>query len=71
MHRSATRYIGLADDGTLGNTPVVRIATDAKEELAKVVRGTKKDGSMRSKKRPAQCSSSSYRQGWRSALHTR
>jgi hypothetical protein len=50
MRIRATQYIGSADDGTLGNTAVVRSATDAIEELAKVVRGTKKDGSTRSEK---------------------
>jgi hypothetical protein len=45
MRCSASQYIGWADDGTLGNTPVVRSATDAMVELANVARGTKKDGS--------------------------
>jgi hypothetical protein len=48
MRRSASQYIGSADEGTLGNTPVVRSATDAMVELANVVRETKKDGSQRS-----------------------
>jgi hypothetical protein len=50
MRSSASQYIGSAVDGTLGNTPVVRSATAAMEELAKVVRGTKKDGSTRSER---------------------
>jgi hypothetical protein len=50
MRRRASEYIGLADDGTLGNTPVVRSATAAMGELAKVVHGSKKHGSTRSKK---------------------
>jgi hypothetical protein len=50
MRRRASEYIGLADDGTLGNTPAVRSASAAMEELAKVVRGSKKDGSTRSEK---------------------
>jgi hypothetical protein len=48
MRSSASRYIGSAVDGTLGNTPVVRCAAATMEELATVVRGTKRDGSRRS-----------------------
>jgi hypothetical protein len=48
MRRRASRYIGSADDGTLGNTPVVCSASAALEDLAKVVCGSKKDGSMQS-----------------------
>jgi hypothetical protein len=48
MRRRSSRYIGSADDGTLGNTPVVCSASAALEDLAKVVRGSKKDGSTRS-----------------------
>jgi hypothetical protein len=50
MRSSASQYIGSAVDGTLGNMPVVCSATAAMEELAKVVRGTKRDGSTRSER---------------------
>jgi hypothetical protein len=50
MRRRASEYIGLVDDGTLGNTPVVCSASAAMEELAKVVCGSKKDGSTQSEK---------------------
>jgi hypothetical protein len=48
---SASQYIGSTQDINLGNTRVVRSAVDAFGELAKVVRGTKKDGSIHSEKK--------------------
>jgi hypothetical protein len=42
--RKASQYIGCVEDNNLGNTPVVRKAVEALGVLAKVVRGTKRDG---------------------------
>jgi hypothetical protein len=46
----ASQYIGCVEDNNLGNTPVVREAVEALGVLAKVVRGTKKDGSIRNER---------------------
>jgi hypothetical protein len=48
--RKASQYIGCVEDNNLGNTPVVRKAVGALGVLAKVVRGTKKDGSIRNER---------------------
>jgi hypothetical protein len=48
--RKASQYIGCVEDNNLGNTPVVRKAAEALGVLAKVVHGTKKDGSIRNER---------------------
>jgi hypothetical protein len=46
----ASQYIGCVEDNSLGNAPVVRKAVETLGVLAKVVRGTKKDGSIRNER---------------------
>jgi hypothetical protein len=48
--RKASQYIGCVEDNNLGNTPVMRKAVEALGVLAKVVPGTKKDGSNRNER---------------------
>jgi hypothetical protein len=48
--RNAIQHMGCVKDNNLGNTPVVRKAVDALGVLAKVVHGTKKEGSIRNER---------------------
>jgi hypothetical protein len=48
--RKASQYIVCVEDNSLGNTPVVRNAVEALGVLAKVVRCTKRDGSIRNER---------------------
>jgi hypothetical protein len=48
--RKASQYRGCVEDNNLGNTPVVRKVVEALSVLAKVVRGTKQDGSIRNER---------------------
>jgi hypothetical protein len=48
--RKASQCTGCVEDNNLGNTPVVRKSVEALGVLAKVIRGTKKDGSIRNEK---------------------
>jgi hypothetical protein len=48
--RKSSQYISCVEDNNLGNTPVVLKAVEALGVLAKVVRGTKRNGSIRNER---------------------